>query len=53
VLNYYNLSNPAQFDTSRIEELGNESKKLFKKANDELISIYESHSLEYFLKEYE
>lgn len=53
VLNYYNLDSPAQFDTSRIEELGNESKNLYEKANNELINIYESHGLSYFLKEYE
>ncbi|MDD3520491.1 MAG: hypothetical protein PHU65_04550, partial [Actinomycetota bacterium] len=53
ILAYYNMNNPEQFDASTIEELGNESKKLYEKANKELMEIYDTHSLGYFFKEYE
>lgn len=52
-LNYYNLNDQSQFDSARIEEIGNESKMLYDKAREELIRIYDAHNLSYFLKEYE
>ena len=53
VSSYYDSKSLKEIDAEEIEELANESKKLYKEAVSLLKEIYNSHDLSYFLKEYE
>lgn len=53
VKNYYDSKDLKDADTKEIEDLASDSKNLYKEAVGILKEIYNSHDLNYFLKEYE